>query len=528
MKAQDMLRSLKLLGITTVWGAALVSQAAAQSPPKPDRFLEAVRAFGKTLDRQYARPRVVAPAAPSVEDETKKSDEDAASPAPAPARGMWPVVIKLEPGTDPVPPAGEANLLYEATTLATLRVLAESLDEGSHRLAANGYVTDFLAHAQSTQTGLLAWGPALSVQMTSGKPQPATGLVGEAGHELLPRTTPWEILWDTNPEATTKAIAGLEYHFLRPGGALFAARGPFFEAQRPKTPLAHCDDAGQFVHAFAFLYRKSGERRWLDRARTAGELYWSRRDPTTGLVPEQLAQDDAPQESALEASSRQVLLGYLLLKAWKEVPHEQAWGTAGLAMIKGYDTHAFSAATGTWQARLKVDGSSVPNPPGSVEAIPPAEAGPRIFAAARAPLHLLPLWEDPQPGRVAVPVLGRVAAYSAGVTADRQSLEIARRAMALMQGQKRPRDASVFALAHTLNLSLDLYDLTQEKKHLDYAQRLGDDALANYWNGRLFRTRPGSDTYDARLSTGDLAAGLLRLHLRLRKSATPRLYDWTF
>lgn len=525
MKAQDMLRSLIALGITTICGAVLVSQAAAQSSPRPERFLEAVRAFGKTLDRQYARPRVVALPASGVEDEPKKPDEEAAPPAPA--RGMWPVVIKLEPGVDPVPVAGEANLLYEATTLATLRVLAESLDEGSHRLAANGYVTDFLSHAQSPQTGLLAWGPALSVNMASGKPQPPTGLVGEAGHELLPRTTPWEILWDTNPEATTKAIAGLEYHFLRPGGALFAARGPFFEAQRPKTPVAHCEDAGQMVHAFAFLYRKSGERRWLDRARTASDLYWSRRDQTTDLIPEQLPPEDAPQDSA-EASSRQVMLGYLLLKAWKEVPHEEAWGTAGLALIKGYDAHAYSATTGSWQARLKLDGSSVPNPPGTVEAIPPADAGPKIFAGPRAPLHLLPLWEDPQAGRLAVPLLGRVAAYSAGVTSDRQSLEMARRAMALMQAQKRPRDASVFALAHTLNLSLDLYDLTQEKKHLDYAQRLGDDALANYWNGRLFRTRPGGDTYDARLSTGDLAAGLLRLHLRLRKSAAPRLYDWTF
>jgi uncharacterized protein YyaL (SSP411 family) len=138
------------------------------------------------------------------------------------------------------------------------------------------------------------------------------------------------------------------------------------------------------------------------------------------------------------------------------------------------------------------------------------------------------VWEDPQPERVSAALVGRAAAYAAGVTSDRQSLEMARRALALYQGQKRPKEASIYAMAHALNLALDLYDLTQEQKYLDYARRLGDDALTNYWNGRLFRTRPGSDQYDARLATGDLAAGLLRLHLRLRKSPAPRLYDWTF
>jgi uncharacterized protein YyaL (SSP411 family) len=84
-----------------------------------------------------------------------------------------------------------------------------------------------------------------------------------------------------------------------------------------------------------------------------------------------------------------------------------------------------------------------------------------------------------------------------------------------------------------LNLSLDLYDLTREARRLAEARRFADTAIERFWypknGGGLFVREAGDRYYEAKVATGDLLAGLLRLHLRLYSSTKdPAVYDWSY
>ena len=485
-------------GWLAVWVTMFGLTAAAQAGDleRNNRYLEVVRKFGKTLDTECARP---------VEQRHQH----------VPARGVWPVVVSLGSSANQAEPwSQQANLLYDASTLHVMRVLAETIDEGRHRLAANGYVTDYLEHAQSSSSGLLGWGPELALHMKQGDVvsmgQTSSEMAG--GHQLLARTTPWDVLWDSNPSATTKAITGLERHFPQRGSPYFTRNGAFVESSTSKVDDPNCEQAGSMAHAFAFLYNKTGDRHWMERARMCVDAAWSRRDPATKLVPQRLS--EKPAEDA-RAGSGQVLLGYLLLKAWKEAPHENAWGHQAISLLNGYDHFAFDPKSGNWYASVRLDGLLADQTADNAE--PDASTRP-----------MLPVWGDPGEQGISVAILGRAAAYAAGVTRDQQCLAMARRSWDLLKKTPRPAETSTYPLAFALGLSLDLYDLTQEKRYLEYAQSLADLTITRYWNGRLFRSRPHSDLYDARLASGDLAAGLLRLHIRLQNFRPPRLYDWTF
>lgn len=467
-----MLRTLRIwLAVTCV--TVSVNALAAERPGTTTPYLEAVRKFGQAL-REQGRPL----------DDT-----------PDGKRGMWPLVLSGN-GARP-----KCNLIYESSSLRVLRVLAELSDEGRHRLAANRYVTDFLAHGQSAQTGLLAWGPTLGINVDDGS---VVGNAETGWHQLVPRTTPWEVLWDSDPQATTRAITGLDYHFLAEGRSEFADRGPYFDTQRPRAVRGTCEQSGLLAHAYAFLHHKTGEEQWLSRARTCADFGWARHDGATRLVPEQLS-PDAPSD----ASVRQVMYGYLLLKCWKEVPAVQEWGQRGVTLIVAFDEYAYDPIEKNWNARVTLDGK------------PLAGAEPGAKPA------MLPVWNS-QPDEIGVPELGRAAAYAAGTSSNREALDIARRAWDALERAPRPADGGCQSVAFALGLGLDLYDLTKDKKYLTGARNLADDVLKRYWTGQHFRDRPGSRVCDARLGAGDLAAALLRLHLRLHPFKPPRLYDWTF
>ena len=61
------------------------------------------------------------------------------------------------------------------------------------------------------------------------------------------------------------------------------------EINRHDDKLAGCDfsmSAGAILEAFAFLYQKTNEPIWLERAALIANYYWDRRDQTTNMIPE--------------------------------------------------------------------------------------------------------------------------------------------------------------------------------------------------------------------------------------------------
>lgn len=468
--------------IAAAW--CLIIGAIQAAEPVAPNYLEMVRTYGRSLLTR-ARPLENARASQSQ-------------------TGIWPVQATLN-GL-PTEFDSRANLLHDTENLRLFRVLSEVSDDGSFRLASNAYITDYFVHGQHEQSGLLAWGPHLFIDL---KQQNVVTAGDKPWHELLPRTTPWEAMWDIDPKATARAVEALEMHFYDPADAYFAQRVPYDATKRADSGHPRAADSGLMTHAFAFLYHKTGQQRWLNRARQCSGLFWKKRRGDTGLVPVKLGNKD--DESP--ATAEQMLLAYFLLKAWKEVPHETVWGERAVALIKSYDRYAYDAKSNNWRVALQLDGT-------------PAEPMQRDEPPVRQPV--LAVWKHPADDTPPVAMIGRVAAYASGVTGDRACLGIATRAWKRLKDTRRTGDSSTLTVGMAIGLSLDLYDLTKEQKYLDFAKALAEGAVKDFWTGEWFVARPGQKIYDARMGTADLAAALLRLHLRIHKFRPARLHDWTF
>ncbi|MBN2293181.1 MAG: hypothetical protein JXM70_12190 [Pirellulales bacterium] len=78
-------------------------------------------------------------------------------------------------------------------------------------------------------------------------------------------------------------------------------------------------------------------------------------------------------------------------------------------------------------------------------------------------------------------------------------------------------------------LSLDLYDITGEKKYLHYARKIADLAVDELYENGLFRAATGKDYYEAANGVGPLLIELIRLHLITSGSdySLPRYYAET-
>jgi hypothetical protein len=128
--------------------------------------------------------------------------------------------------------------------------------------------------------------------------------------------------------------------------------------------------------------------------------------------------------------------------------------------------------------------------------------------------------------------IGRIAAYIGRGEKEPGFIDLARRAAAIVRKTPVPENVSQECVAFALNLSLDLYDQTGEAGMLADARRYADIAIERYWyekdGGGLFVRAPKDHYYEAKVGTGDLLAGLTRLHLRITKKKNPGLYDWSY
>ncbi len=83
-------------------------------------------------------------------------------------------------------------------------------------------------------------------------------------------------------------------------------------------------------------------------------------------------------------------------------------------------------------------------------------------------------------------------------------------------------------VAVRIQLLMDVYDITKDRKLLDKAIHYADLGIAGLWRGGLFARRVGDPYYESEDEIGNFVAGLLRLHLAL--NGTPKELqniDWS-
>jgi hypothetical protein len=395
---------------------------------------------------------------------------------------------------------GGCNAYHDAVTWRVFQVLGRITGDARYARAVGDYATFFLRRCQNPKTGLLAWGEHLYYGFYQDEVA-----ASRQWHELLEWTPPYPLLWEFDSQAVAREIAGIRYHFYADDPASLFNRHAWWDRAEHQKPGGQpwIKHTGLYAYAFSFLHSKTRDPLWLRWARGPAELYWKHRNPETNLT---LGCIDDPRPGSKQASSQMPELAYWLYKAWQFTPSERAWRERARTYLASFDRYFWDRRQEAFVPGLELDGTRVGNTPMRVWNIGYGETG---------PLNI-----------------GRIAAYIGRNEKEPVFLDIAKRAGALARRTPVPDDVSQEALAFALNLSLDLYDSTGDAGALADARRYADTAIERYWVERdqwgLFVRAPKDRYYEAKVATGDLLAGLTRLHLRATGAKDPGVYDWSY
>lgn len=409
-----------------------------------------------------------------------------------------PTVEGIRPGDRAV---GGSNLYHDVKTLNGFKMLSRITKNPLYEKAADSYTAYFLKYTQNSITGLLGWGEHLYYDLFTDSVTIAERYkaadYGGYYHELLHYTPPWENMWQIDSGRTSKAIAGIRYHFFEPDTKtyLFNRHATWDKAsyQSKTTAQPWIKHSGLYAHAFMFLYNKTGKKEWLEWSRGIGSLYWNHRNPATNLTMGCIG--DPRPTSKHSVISGTALLCYFLLRAYEQNPTEKDFLVRATNLLKSADRYSLDPQSGQYYSSLHLDGTPVRDEKTGKPA-------------------LLRAWVSGY-GISSILEYGRIAAYFALTQKDKDYERIARRCLQIARSEPSPKHFVAENMADAVHLSLDLYDLTKEKIYLEDAKKYADLGIEKLWKNGVFVRQTDDFYYESKLGIGSFAEGLLRLHVLL-------------
>jgi len=408
-------------------------------------------------------------------------------------------------------PAG-ANMLTDQPLLKTMYALSAATGDEKYATFARAYA-DYYMKNLGDEKGLFWWGWHRHYDVFK---DVKTGHAGNHHEIHAIHSIDWESLWNANPQAVRKAIEAIwQWHVIDKKTG---------EINRHGDGRRGCDfsmSSGAFIEAFAFLYAKTKEDVWLDRAKLLADYYWTRRNRQTDLFPER---PNAGQGRFDGSSFVTAITGpycHSLLKA-HELTGEKVFKTQAVALLKAYAKFGFDQETGKFWGALKMDGTPFP--------------GPRVIGgyAQYEPRGHLDLWEPYVAGYQFPIYTAQAYAYAHQLTEDEELLTAAKRFADWIaknppsQGCMRESWYQGYATAYapqgtcagkygrTISFYIHLYVVTKNDQYLDQARKMADIAVKKLHHKGLFRGHPAKPYYEAMDGVGYLLYGLLELDLVLK------------
>ncbi|NJM12260.1 MAG: hypothetical protein HC889_10585 [Synechococcaceae cyanobacterium SM1_2_3] len=173
---------------------------------------------------------------------------------------------------------GGCDLWEDQPLLRVMYAVSASTGDPRYAKACDAYIAAFLERSRK-DNGLLAWGSHIFYDAYTDRP--GGDQDGKGPHEILVLQAEWERLWHVNPTGVRAAIEGIwEWHVVDKESGLH---------NRHDDKAPGCDFAisgASFVHAFAFLYSKTQDPKYLSWAKTVAGRHWHTRNPTTNLAPD--------------------------------------------------------------------------------------------------------------------------------------------------------------------------------------------------------------------------------------------------
>lgn len=310
-------------------------------------------------------------------------------------------------------------------------------------------------------------------------------------HELRPITPAWDVFYDRAPEATETYIRAMARRHIYD-----ARTGAFNRHDDGKKGHAFLEAGGILCESIAWLHARTADPELLRSALQVARYSYSRRDPSTGLVPNE---PDGARWDSRVCTSEVGLWAGCLLGAWRHTGCDEFVDMAHAA-VRAYLEHAWDDDAGRYAGQVRIhDGR--PEVPGQSGYWPGRFGDPWTtdqwpthdypMALAEACLELTEMVDDPQLHR--------------GV--DRW----ARIAM-----DTRPTDTADWAYAESYGRCIRYLTRvarrTGNERDLDDARRLAEEARDRLWAHGMVQGYPDGGVYESVDGVGILLLALLEMH----------------
>lgn len=403
---------------------------------------------------------------------------------------------------------GGGNLYLDQPTLTAYQMWAEATGDPKYA----DFVTQNIAFTTSNRVdeqGLFWWGWH---RFHDAYQESASGNRGNF-HELQIQQPQWEALWQVDAAATTAEIEAIwDRHIVNK-----ETGDNNRHDEHPTPPVAFAHSGGEYIYAFAFMYTKTGERVWLDRALLVENFFWSFRDPDTNLVPFVGSPDRRLFDAAHMHTGVTGMYARALLSTY-ELTGVDVFRDHAVAMLRAFAEYGFDEEAGTFWSSLALDGTPV--------------AGPRLTADVEAkyePRGHVDLWQPYASGKEFPLATAQAYALAYELTGDTELLLAAHRWAVLITAElpaDSVQDQSWYSAygrdwasdgtyaenyGRAISFLLHMEHLTEESRYATVARQVADEAIAQLYYKGLFRGHHRKPYHEAIDGVGYLLVALLQL-----------------
>ncbi len=357
-------------------------------------------------------------------------------------------------------------------------------------------------------------------------------------HEMRSSRFLWAEMFALNPRATVSEIETYHEHIIAPEvNYAFNRHYPLARTRGSMPPadaLSLPSSAGVYIHAWAFLYSRTGDKKYLGWAQNLADYLWENRGRKTDIIPS--AGERKSRRNAFDTPGSRVVYGlepwrsyiaFLLYAAGELRNAPEATRKNGEAAARAFRNQA--------EASLSAFARHVMSPDGGFYAAlnidtgrpPPSEQAKEYGVTSVAPDHRI--WESSRFHQVFATL---AFAYRETHFAElRPALDAMSAQFSHPDAPRREnmaRDIALPILAFT-----HLYEATGESVFLEKARPWIEVALLRYWQNGFFVSGPARgmekdcdpwSVYSNRSGSAHLAYSILRYELvRAGKSAAMML-----
>ncbi len=405
-------------------------------------------------------------------------------------------------------PAG-SNLWMDQDTIRVMHKLSRQTGQAGYAECANNYISHYTTNIRNKHN-LIHWGWHEYYNAYTDRKAWDYG----DHHELHQWYGDWDSLWAVNSAAVMdEANLTWQWHVVN------KTTGETNRHDNGEHGIAFCFAAGAALDLFDFVYQKTGNQTWRDRARLLADYYWQNRNPTTNLVAMTPNLGTTRFDGCHFDTTVAGLYCGCLLSAYQRT-NDTLFRDQAVAYLKAYAQYGYDGATGKWWGCLKLDGTPVSGPPLSID--------PNNYDSLK-PVGYIDPWQPYACGCSRGLDTAITYAKAAALTGDGMLLQAAERwadfiSDSLPAGPcatdtwyaEYAKDWGIHGTyadyyGKTIEFFVSMAQLTGDDKYVDLAHKVANEAVSKlYYNG-LFRGHPCSPYYEATNGVGVLLKALMQL-----------------